>query len=76
MAEAHQLDPAGVVEAVIDGLRQGIEFTGIQAKLDAYGPDVPFEAAMLFDLSFTEITCKLDWVERFIKRLDSKQFKP
>ena len=45
MAEAHQLDPAGVVEAVVDGLRQGKEVTGIQAKLigiisRTYGPEI------------------------------------
>jgi adenosine deaminase len=45
MAEAHQLDPAGVVEAVVDGVRQGIEKTGVQAKLigiisRTYGPEV------------------------------------
>jgi adenosine deaminase len=44
MAETHQLDPAGVVEAVVDGIRQGIEVTGIQAKLigivsRTYGPE-------------------------------------
>jgi DNA-binding PadR family transcriptional regulator len=44
----------------------------IQAKLDSYGPGVPFEAAILFDLSLTQITCELKWVEKFIKRLDSR----
>lgn len=45
MAENHQLDPAGVVEAVVDGVRQGIEATGIGAKLigiisRTFGPEL------------------------------------
>lgn len=45
MAESHHLDPAGVVEAVVDGIRLGIEVTGIQAKLigiisRTYGPEL------------------------------------
>ena len=45
MAESHLLDPAGVVEAVVEGVRQGIETTGIQAKLigiisRTYGPEL------------------------------------
>jgi DNA-binding PadR family transcriptional regulator len=44
----------------------------IQAKLDSYGPGVPFEAAILFDLSLTQITCELEWVEKFIRRLDTQ----
>lgn len=44
----------------------------IQAKLNAYGPGVPFEATILFDLSLTQITCELNWVERFNERLDSR----
>jgi hypothetical protein len=40
--------------------------------LDSYGPGVPFEAAILFDLSLTQITCELEWVEKFIRRLDTQ----
>lgn len=45
MAESQHLDPAGVVEAVVDGIRQGIEVTGIQAELigiisRTYGPEL------------------------------------
>jgi adenosine deaminase len=48
MAESHRLDPAGVVEAVAAGVRQGIEDTGIQAKLigiisRTYGPEICFK---------------------------------
>jgi DNA-binding PadR family transcriptional regulator len=45
----------------------------IQSKLNAYGPGVPFEAAILFDLSLNQITCELEWVEKFIERLASMQ---
>jgi DNA-binding PadR family transcriptional regulator len=44
----------------------------IQAKLDSYGPGVPFEAVILFDLSLTQITCELEWVEKFIMQLKSQ----
>ena len=45
MAQPHQLDPAAVTEAIIDGVRQGIEETGIRANLIGilsrhYGPDL------------------------------------
>jgi adenosine deaminase len=33
MAETHGLDPQAVVEAVVDGVRIGVEATGIQAQL-------------------------------------------
>ena len=33
MAEAHHLDPAGVVEAVVDGVRAGQRDTGVRANL-------------------------------------------
>jgi adenosine deaminase len=33
MAEAHRLDPAGVVEAVIDGVNSGMQETGMRVKL-------------------------------------------
>jgi adenosine deaminase len=33
MAETHHLDPADVIDAVIDGVEAGIEATGIQARL-------------------------------------------
>lgn len=44
MAEAHHLDPSGVVEAVVDGVREGMEMTGIKANLigiisRTYGPE-------------------------------------
>jgi DNA-binding PadR family transcriptional regulator len=45
----------------------------IKAKLDSYGPGVLFEAAILFDLSLTQITCELEWVEKLIERLDLKK---
>ncbi len=54
MAEANQLDPAGVVEAVVDGLESAIRDTGMHAKLigilsRTYGPQVAWKelAALL-----------------------------
>jgi adenosine deaminase len=43
MAEPHELDPAGVVEAVVDGVQAGARDSGVQAKLigilsRTYGP--------------------------------------
>ena len=45
MAEPHQLDPARVVEAVLQGVAEGAEATGVQVKLigilsRTYGPEV------------------------------------
>lgn len=45
MAESHHLDPSGVVEAVVEGIRQGIDETGIRANLigiisRTYGPEM------------------------------------
>jgi adenosine deaminase len=45
MAEAHGLDPAGVVEAVCDGVEAGVRDYGIPAKLigilsRTYGPEI------------------------------------
>ena len=54
MAEAHALDPAGVVEAAVDGVGAGIKDFGIPANLigilsRTYGPDVAWKelAALL-----------------------------
>lgn len=33
MAQAHELDPAGIVEAVAEGVRQGVSETGVKANL-------------------------------------------
>jgi adenosine deaminase len=48
MAESHDLDPAGVVEAVADGVEAGVRDFGVQAKLigilsRTYGPDVAWK---------------------------------
>jgi DNA-binding PadR family transcriptional regulator len=67
------LDPDAVKDALQnyrDSLSENRD--RIQAKLDSNGPGVPFEAAILFDLSLTQITCELEWVEKFIKRLGSQ----
>ena len=40
----------------------------IQAKLDSYGPGIPIEAAILFDLSLRQIICELEWVEELIEK--------
>ena len=48
MAEPHGLDPAGVVEAVIEGIDQGSEDTGLKVNLigilsRTYGPDIAWK---------------------------------
>lgn len=45
MSEAHDLDPAGVVEAVVDGVRSAERDTGVRAQLigimsRTYGPEI------------------------------------
>jgi DNA-binding PadR family transcriptional regulator len=68
------LDPGAVKDALQNYRDSLAENRGqIQAKLGGYGPDVPFEAAILFDLSLTQITCELEWVEKLIGRLNSRQ---
>lgn len=44
----------------------------IQKKLDSYGAGVPFEARILFDLSFRQISCELDWVEDLFGQLSAR----
>ena len=48
MAEPHGLNPEGVVEAVVDGVRAGARDTGIQVQLigilsRTYGPDIAWK---------------------------------
>ena len=48
MASAHRLDPAAVVEAVADGIAQGVEEFGVPVKLigilsRTFGPEVCFQ---------------------------------
>jgi DNA-binding PadR family transcriptional regulator len=70
LSNLRALDP-GRVKGALQDYRGSLAANRdrVQAKLDAYGPGVPFEAAILFDLSLTQITCELEWVEKFIKRL-------
>ena len=48
MAEPHGLNPVGVVEAVVDGVRAGARDTGVQVQLigilsRTYGPDIAWK---------------------------------
>jgi len=48
MAQPHQLDPAAVTEAIIEGVRQGVAETGIQVNLIGilsrhYGPEMAMQ---------------------------------
>ncbi|MCD6356519.1 MAG: adenosine deaminase [Anaerolineaceae bacterium] len=48
MAEAHQLEPAGVTEAVVDGIQRGVRDHQISAKIigiisRTYGPEICFK---------------------------------
>jgi adenosine deaminase len=83
MAETHHLDPAGVVEAVVDGVAAGQRDTGIAVNLigilsRTYGPDVAWQelAALLtqkerltgLDLAGDEVHFPGEWfVEHFKK---------
>lgn len=68
------LDP-GKVKNALQNYRDSLAINRdrIQAKLDAYGSGVPFEAAILFDLSLSQINCELEWVEKFLGQLASKR---
>ncbi len=83
MAEAHRLDPAGIVEAVVDGIAAGRRDTGIKVNLTGilsrtYGPEVAWQelAALLtqkehlagLDLAGDEVHFPGEWfVEHFKK---------
>jgi len=64
MAEANELDPEGVVEAIVEGVRQGIAESQIQANLigiisRTYGPDIGWEELNAL-LAFKEHIAALD----------------
>ncbi len=87
MAEAHHLDPAGVVEAVVDGARAGQRDAGIRVNLSGilsrtYGPEVAWkelaallaqkEALVGLDLAGDEVHFPGEWfVEHFKKGRDT-----
>ncbi len=83
MAEAHQLDPAGVVEAVVDGAAAGQRDTGTRANLigilsRTYGPETAWKelAALLtqkdhlvgLDLAGDEAHFPGEWFVEHFKR--------
>jgi DNA-binding PadR family transcriptional regulator len=47
----------------------------IMSRLASYGPDVPFEAAILFDLSLRQITCEHEWVAGLIEKYSSEDHR-
>lgn len=81
MAERHQLNPAGIVEAVVDGVQSGMRDFGIQANLigiisRTFGPDICMrelealltqkEAIIALDLAGDEVNFPGDlFVEHF-----------
>ena len=87
MAEEHHLNPAGVVEAVVEGIQGGIEDFGIQANLigiisRTYGPDTCMkeldalltqkDAIIALDLAGDEIHFPCDlFLEHFKKGRDA-----
>jgi adenosine deaminase len=87
MAEAHGLDPAGVVEAVTDGVAAGQRATGVRANLigilsRTYGPQIAWQEleALLtqkdhivaLDLAGDEAHFPGEWFERhFIRARDA-----
>lgn len=87
MAEKHQLNPIGVVEAVVDGVKAGSRDTGVKANLTGilsrtYGPDICMkeldalltckEDIIALDLAGDEIHFNGDlFVEHFRKGRDA-----
>lgn len=87
MAERNQLDPAGVVEAVVDGVKAGSEDFGVKANLigiisRTFGPDTCMkeldalltqkDSIVALDLAGDEINYPGEWfVEHFNKARDA-----
>jgi len=70
LSNIHALNRAEVLKALLfyaEDLRsrQG----QIQSKLESIGPNILFEAKILFDLSLKQIACEKEWVESFIQQL-------
>lgn len=73
LANIIALDRAEVYQAV-SGYRTQLQEhrAHVQAKLDGYHSQLPWEVSQLFDLSLAQITCELEWVNAFLKKLEEQ----
>jgi DNA-binding PadR family transcriptional regulator len=44
----------------------------VQAKLDSYNRQIPWEVVQLFDLSLAQIDCELAWTAKFLQELQER----
>jgi DNA-binding PadR family transcriptional regulator len=74
LANIIALDPAEVHAAVSQHRSQLIERrVQVQAKLDSYNHQIPWEVVQLFDLSLAQIDCELDWTAKFLHALENRK---
>ena len=67
------LEPAEVHAAVNRHRTQLTERRAqVQAKLDSYNRQIPWEVVQLFDLSLAQIDCELAWTAKFLQELQNK----
>lgn len=73
LANILALDPAEVYAAVSNHRAQLTERRAqVQAKLDSYDNQIPWEVVQLFDLSLVQIDCELAWTAKFLQELQNK----
>ncbi len=76
LANIIALDPSEVQAAVSQHRAQlGQRRAQVQAKLDSYGHNIPWEVVQLFDLSLAQIDCELDWTAKFLRELETRKNK-
>ncbi len=73
LANIMMFDRGELVDAIGGYRGQLLErLTHVQAKLDSYDSDLPWEIEALFDYSIFQIKAELDWVEKFIRELSER----
>jgi DNA-binding PadR family transcriptional regulator len=73
LANIIALDAAEVHAAVSRHHAQLLERRAhVQAKLDSYNNQIPWEVVQLFDLSLAQIDCQLDWTAGFLQQLENR----
>lgn len=45
--------------------------TALKGRRAAFGSNLPWHAAALFDLDFAQLQCELDWLKGFIRKLEA-----
>ena len=73
LANIIALDAAEVHAAVSRHHAQLLERRAqVQAKLDSYNQQIPWEVVQLFDLSLAQIDCQLNWTSSFLQQLENR----